>query len=724
MSDTGRATALIESVEDCVDRALARVGRQLVLAVPLGLGKPVQLVNAFYRRAAADPGISLHILTALSLERPEVPPGLAGRLAGPVIERIYGDYEELAYMAPLRAGELPENIRISEFYFRAGAMKSVAEAQRHYISSNYTHVARDLVGHGVNVIAQLVARRDGEISLSCNPDLTLHMARMLAEAGRPCIHLGQVHPELPFMGGDARVAPDFFDVLVAGPDCGRRLFSAPNGQVPLADYAAAIHASSLIADNGTLQIGIGALGDAVAQACILRQRENATYQRLLAGLETLPSPVQQYRGGFDKGLYVSTEMFVSGMLALIEAGIVKRRVYDDLLLQEGLNEGAIGGIVDEQLLLWLRQCEALPARLGEGDLAWLRHWGIVGDSVTLAEGDLYCAGERLDNDIDQHAVRRVLLEQNRGMPLRHGNLLHAGFFLGPRDFYQRLRELEPAVAESLCMTWVGRTNQLLENAPLYRAQRRRARFINTGMMATLSGAVVSDALEDGTVISGVGGQYNFVAMAHDLPDARSILCIRSTRRDGRRLHSNIVPRYGHTTIPRHLRDIVVTEYGIADLRGQDDGEVMKRLIQVADSRFQGELLQAAVASGKVEADYRLPESCLNNTPQRLAAALEPFRRDGWLPDYPFGSDLTRVEQGLADCLKVLDGMRQQPREWPGLLWRALRHKPTAAAADYLQRLQLAPPANVGEGLLGRVLSSLLQERGWLQGDSRVAGGDF
>ena len=119
------------------------------------------------------------------------------------------------------------------------------------------------------------------------------------------------------------------------------------------------------------------------------------------------------------------------------------------------------------------------------------------------------------------------------------------------------------------MTGVRRTNQLLLDYPLYCAQRRNARFINTGMIVALNGAVASDALEDGTVISGVGGQYNFVAMAHDLPGARSVLCIRSTRGHGKQLQSNIVPFYGYTTIPKHLRDVIVTEYGVADLRGPE-----------------------------------------------------------------------------------------------------------------------------------------------------------
>ena len=53
--------------------------------------------------------------------------------------------------------------------------------------------------------------------------------------------------------------------------------------------------------------------------------------------------------------------------------------------------------------------------------------------------------------------------------------------------------------ESICMTGVRRTNHLLLDPELYSAQRRNARFINTGMIVSLSGAVASDALEDGTV---------------------------------------------------------------------------------------------------------------------------------------------------------------------------------------------------------------------------------
>ena len=54
--------------------------------------------------------------------------------------------------------------------------------------------------------------------------------------------------------------------------------------------------------------------------------------------------------------------------------------------------------------------------------------------------------------------------------------------------------------------------------------------------------------------------------------------------------SNIVWSHGQLTIPRHLRDIVITEYGIAALKGKSDEDVIKSLIEISDSEFQSELI--------------------------------------------------------------------------------------------------------------------------------------
>ena len=63
------------------------------------------------------------------------------------------------------------------------------------------------------------------------------------------------------------------DLLLDSPATDFPLFAPPREPVALADYAAGLHAASLVRDGGTLQIGIGSLGDAVAQALVLRQRQ-------------------------------------------------------------------------------------------------------------------------------------------------------------------------------------------------------------------------------------------------------------------------------------------------------------------------------------------------------------------------------------------------------------------------------------------------------------------
>jgi len=711
-------TDVVATVEECVDRAIARVGKQLVLMAPLGLGKPVQLLNAFYRRAASDPGISLHIYTALCLEKPPMGTGLQANLSGPILERLFGDYEELAFVEPVRSDTLPPNIQVTELYFKAGSMKNVPSAQRNYISSNYTHIARDMFDAGANVLVQLVAARDTpeglSVSLSCNPDTGIELMQMYQDSGRTCVAIGQVHPDLPYMENDAEIGVGSFDLLVRNPQYDKTLFAVPNAAVPLQDYATALHASTLVPDGGTLQIGIGALGDAVAYSCILRQQHNSDYRNAVAALATLPA-AGAHSELFEQGLYVSTEMFVNGMMHLIEQGVVKRKVYDNLSLQLGLNGGAIGNDIDERLYDYGRRSGLIPARLDERTLEELKHWGILDPSVVLAQGGLSIAGRELANDMDDPATRAAVLAQGKGRQLRHGRILHGGFFLGPADFYRKLRELDAKGQEQICMTGVRRTNQLLLDYPLYCAQRQKARFINTGMMVTLTGAVASDALEDGTAISGVGGQYNFVAMAHDLPGARSILCIRSTRGSGKELKSNIVPFYGHITIPKHLRDIIVTEYGVADLRGQSDSENIKRLVNIADSRFQPELLEFAKRHNKLEADYQIPPQARNNTPERLQEALAPLARKGLLPAYPFGTDLTEQELALAASLRKLKALSEEPGQFIRAAFKALlHHADEAAARPFLERVHLEHPETTKDFLVQQLLLLDLEERGALK----------
>lgn len=65
-----RTTIYHSNVERTVDAIIERLGKDIRVGMPLGLGKPNQLINALYSRARADESLQLTILTALSLEKP------------------------------------------------------------------------------------------------------------------------------------------------------------------------------------------------------------------------------------------------------------------------------------------------------------------------------------------------------------------------------------------------------------------------------------------------------------------------------------------------------------------------------------------------------------------------------------------------------------------------------------------------------------------------------
>jgi len=613
-----------------VDRAIDRVGRHVVLGLPLGLGKPNRLVNAFYQRAAADSALRLDIITALSLDPPTAGHWLEQRMMGPIVERLYGrDYPRLDYLIDLASGRLPDNVRLTEFYFQSGAALGRPLMQRHYISSNYTHVARDLVDRGINVIAQLIAGpEEGRYSLSSNPDVSLDLkARLARQPEKPTCLIGQIHPDLPFMHGDAVIDASFFDEIV-DQDPAQALFAIPRLPVSVQDHAVGFHASRLVADGGTLQIGIGSLSDALVHSLILRHRHPGRYRELFGGLAVEPLTLEEH-APFERGLYGASEMFMDGFMHLYRAGILKREVFDDLDLQQRAN-----------------------------------------------------AGETVESS-------------------GRGAVMDGGFFLGSSEFYAFLRGLSAAERPRFRMHGVGRINQLYGGQEaLELAQRKKARFINTCMMMTATGAAVSDGLKDHQVVSGVGGQYNFVAMAQAMDDGRSVLMLRSTRGSAKQRTSNIVWQYPHTTIPRHLRDLVVTEYGIADLRGKTDEECIQALVAISDAEFQDELVATAQAAGKLDRHWRIPASARANRPHNLD---RQFADQSAFPSYPFGSDFSAVEQRLLPALKGLKSLSTRKIALLRAVWGA---RP-GDYPDELARVGLDRPQSVRERIYARLLAAAL-----------------
>jgi len=600
MIHSGAGPAAFDDPARLADAIVERVGKTIVLAMPLGLGKANHIANALFAKAAADPSIRLTIFTALTLEAPHPKSNLERRFLEPVAQRLFAGYPVLAYATAIRNNQVPPNVQINEFFFEAGQWLNSPYAQQHYISANYTHALRYTIDRGVNVVAQLVAHRPQNApcsySLSCNPDLTLDLLALRRAGRADFLFAGQTNSELPFMPGDAAIAADAFDMMLDGKATDFPLFAPPREPVALGDYAAGLHASSLVPDGGTLQIGIGSLGEAVAQALVLRQRDNAAYCKLLAqlGYDPVRDPAV-HTERFDIGLYGCSEMFVEAMLDLYRAGILKREV--------------------------------------------------------------------------------------------DGVVLHGGFFVGSRDFYRALREMAPATAAKFGMTSISYVNEIYRDEDAKRRARVKARFLNDAMMATLLGDVISDGLDDGRIVSGVGGQYNFIAQGFALEGARSAIVLRASRTAKGRAQSNIRWRYAHTTIPRHLRDIIVTEYGIADIRGKSDREVIAAMLAITDSRFQNELLRQAKDAGKIERGYELPRTARDNTPESVARALKPAGDAGLLPAFPFGSDFTEVERRLIPALEILKSAA------PGRLVTLFMRGIGARASDKesLARLGLGQP---------------------------------
>lgn len=722
-----------DTVERCVDDVLAHLGSEVVLGLPLGLGKPNHFVNEVYRRAKADPSISLTICTALSLETPRWSSDLERRFLEPFVERMFGGYVELEYICDLRSGALPENVEVKEFYTKAGSFLNVRHAQQNYISSNYTHAFRDLLDAGVNLLAQMVCTGivDGErvFSLSANPDVSLDAAKVLREqeaAGRHIAIVAEINENLPFMYGDAIVKPDFFTAVVDNKSYHSRLFGAPKMSVADADFMIGLYASSLIKDGGTLQIGIGSLGDALVYALTLRQERNDVYQASLerAGAVDSFGDLINTDGGvdaFDIGLSGCTEMFVDGYLHLMKSGVVKRKTYNNVAIQRLINEGKINETITQQTLAVMLEEGVVSHRLSQSDLDFLREYGILKTECRLDDDGavIECGDVRVRNDLSDAKNIDQLASRALGKRLDKGILIHGGFFLGPESFYAALKNMSEEERKLIYMTSVLRVNQLYENEyaseELKLLQRAHGRFVNACLMVTLSGAVVSDGLETGQMVSGVGGQYNFVSQAHALPGGRSILMCRSSRAKGREVHSNVVYNYGHITVPRHLRDIIITEYGIANLRSKSDKDIIAALLNITDSRFQEGLLRQAKDAGKIAEDYEIPEQFRNNTPERIKEALAPLKKELYFPPFPFGTDFTPEELQIGKALKMLKArMSAGFKKVSSLSRAATMMRVPEEARPYLKRLDLDAPHNAKEKMMQKLVVHALSISGVLQ----------
>ncbi|MBO6279736.1 MAG: acetyl-CoA hydrolase, partial [Pseudomonas sp.] len=155
----------------------------------------------------------------------------------------------------------------------------------------------------------------------------------------------------------------------------------------------------------------------------------------------------------------------------------------------------------------------------------------------------------------------------------------------------------------------------------------------------------------------------------------------------------------------HLRDIVVTEYGIADLRGKTDKQVIEALLNITDSRFQTELIAQAQQIGKLPNDFCLNPRFADNSPERLQAIAE--RHPHLFPEYPLGSDFSAQEQDLLRALNWLKSKFKLTQLYE--LGKATLDAPSPQMyPEHLARMHLDNPDGLREELYQRVLLAGLQ----------------
>jgi acyl-CoA hydrolase/ribosomal protein S18 acetylase RimI-like enzyme len=373
--------------------------------------------------------------------------------------------------APYAEPGLESSFRHNAFFIGPNVRAAVRAGAADYTPC-FLHEIPSLLRSGrvpVDAVLVQVAPPDarGRFSLGISVDIV----RAALESAR--LVIAQVNPRMPRTGGDALVPAEHFDLLVEG--------DAPLLELPARESvpeAAAIgrHCAALIEDGATLQMGIGAIPDAV-----------------LAALK-------------DKNdLGIHTEMFSDGLLPLLASGAVNGR-------RKTLHRGKV---------------------------------------VTS-----FCMGTRRLYDAVDGDPRFEF----------HGS-----------DYV---------------------------NDPFVIARNDRMASVNSALSVDLTGQVCADSIGP-RFYSGFGGQVDFIRGAARSRGGKSVIALPSTAKDGAvsRIAPTLAAGAGVVTTRADV-DFVVTEWGIASLKGRSVRERALSLIAIAHPKFRPELLEKARELGFVYPDQR------------------------------------------------------------------------------------------------------------------------
>lgn len=697
-----------------------RVGKHIVLGVPLGIGKPIGLLNSLYQLASDDASINLTIITALTLSRPLIHNELEKRFIEPILERLLKDYEDPLYEKARVLQQLPHNIKVIEFFLTTAKYLHNSQVQQNYISTSYSNVIDDIKNLSVNVIGQQVAQSKNNpdlYSVSSNSDVfesAMNYLQSLKRKGQNIAIVAEVNQNLPFMLGDAAVFQSKIFTEIIDTKHYRTLFPLPRDEITVKDQLIGLYTSCLIKDDSSLQVGIGKLGNSLANALILRHKNNDVYRDLmhqLAVQDKFGDVIDQIGSFniFEKGIYAPTEMLSDEYMQLYKHEILKKRVYDHVGLQRLLNLQKITETITPATLDILIENKIINPKLTNANFNFLQKFGILNPDISYKSGNLILSSNQsIPADLTDPSAKQMIIKHCLGKKLKLGRIAHAGFFLGSVDFYQALNDLSPDELSLFNMTTIARTNSFHWSYKLAQLQHQQARFVNSAMMVTLGGVIISDGLKNMQEVSGVGGQFDFVYMAHRIAHARLIMNCPSTRTTNQGVESNIVWEYSNFTIPRFLRDIVVTEYGIADCRSKTDCEIIKAMLNITDSRFQPDLLNTAKKHGKLAKDYEIPRKFQENLPDKVNPIIKEFQRKGYCQPFPFGSDLSKDEIVLSHALLFLKKATKIKLIF--LILNSFLYAKTNDKFDkYLKRMNLDFPKSLKEYIYKKLLILALKK---------------
>ena len=119
--------------------------------------------------------------------------------------------------------------------------------------------------------------------------------------------------------------------------------------------------------------------------------------------------------------------------------------------------------------------------------------------------------------------------------------------------------------------------------------------LNGALAIDLAGQVVADTI-GGKQFSGIGGHEDFVSGPSLSADGRSLICLQSTSTINGALVNRVMaqlPAGSVVSTPRHQVDVVITEYGVAELQGRTIRERANALAQIAHPQFRDELKASA-----------------------------------------------------------------------------------------------------------------------------------